>query len=565
MKNGTILLSVIFSILLAIDPRNSKTIEIYTGLKAIQFQQILDAVTPNMLPSFKNTNSLKLALYIYLMKLRTSHTIAQIAPHFNKSKQTVCTWITKMRKLIFETVVPLHLSNRNRQELLNNTTPLSRKLYGVGDDVVVLTLDGTYVFTIKSSNFEFQKKSFSDQFKRNLVKFMMVVSTNGFIAAAYGPFEGQMNDANILDKILNVQDNIFQHLRAGDVVIVDRGFKTISAALRNRGFLVKSPKGTKKNKLSRNDANESRLTTKTRFVVEVRNSHVKNKWKSLNGTRCYQSIPKIKMDFQVGAALVNAFCRKIKCDKNDWRKIGDLMLSQKDKRNILTNIVHHIPISSFRLVNNLTLFPKLTYDKLKEISQGSYQIRLAKSYCHSHVKANENRFPINVCDDAKVWKKYFEKKITLGPDALLLRLNLRSRFQSNKKHLTYVLLDFCNGGYIVKAYCCSCRHGLRTVGCCGHVMTLIWYTLHIDHNKLKYPSSNLDHVFTDWQHSGVGLEILSEGDSELDSEGDAELESESNEDTERESDGEESESESSNEESDSSKSNEDVEFRSDSE
>lgn len=237
---------MIFSILLAIDPRNSKTIEIYTGLKAIQFKQILDAVTPNMLPSFKNTNSLKLALYIYLMKLRTSHTIAQIAPHFNKSKQTVCTWITKMRKLIFETVVPLYLSNRNRQELLNNTTPLSRKLYGVGDDVVVLTLDGTYVFTIKSSNFEFQKKSFSDQFKRNLVKFMMVVSTNGFIAAAYGPFEGQMNDANILDKILNVQDNIFQHLRAGDVVIVDRGFKTISAALRNRGFLVKSPKGTKK-------------------------------------------------------------------------------------------------------------------------------------------------------------------------------------------------------------------------------------------------------------------------------------------------------------------------------
>lgn len=405
-----------------------------------------------------------------------------------------------MRKILYETVVPLYLSNRSRAELLNNTTPLSRKLYGVNDNVVVLTMDGTYVYTIKSSNFEFQKKSYCDQFKRNLVKFMMFVSTNGFIAAAYGPFEGRKNDATILDEIMKARENIFQNLRAGDVVVVDRGFRNICAALRNRGFLVKSPKGTKKNKLLRNDANESRLTTKTRYVVEVRNSHIKNKWKSLNGARCYQSIPRIKMDFQVGSALVNAFCRKIESDKNDWNEIGNLMLSKMNKQNILANVVHHIPATSFKLVNNLTLFPKLTYRDLKEISQGTYQIRLARSYCQSHVKANENRFPINVCDDVNVCKKYFDKLILLGPRPLLLWLILLSRFQSNKKHQTYVLLDFCDGKYILKAYCCSCRHGLRTVGCCGHVMLLLWYTLYIDHNNLSFPSSNFDHVFTDWQH-----------------------------------------------------------------
>lgn len=100
----------------------------------------------------------------------------------------------------------------------------------------------------------------------------------------------------------------------------------------------------------------------------------------------------------------------------------------------------------------------------------------------------------------------------------------------------------------MKAYCCSCRHGLRTVGCCGHVMSLIWYTLHIDHNKLNFPSVNLDHVFTNWQHFGVDPEILSEGDSEL----------ESNEDTDEESEGDTEQGS----ESESRNSSEDFEFES---
>lgn len=472
--------------------------EIYVGLNAQQFQQVLCAVTPMMLPSFNHSKTFALALYIYLMKLRTNHTLAQIAPLFNISTYTASIWIRKMRQLVHKALVPLYLYNQSREKLLRATTPLSRRIYEVNDQTAVVTFDATYVFTIKSSNYEFQKKSYSMQFGRNLVKFMLCTTTNGLIVAAYGPFDARKNDANILNEILNVQGSIFKILLKGDVAVVDRGFRDVIGQLRSFGLIVKTPKGTKSNKLTRVDANESRLATKTRYVVEVRNSHIKNKWKSLSGTKIYQSIPHLKMDFQICAALVNAFCRELQSDSNDWNNIGDLMLSKMNQSNILSQYIQHIPNTSFKSVNNLTLYPKFKYNDLKEIALGSYQIRLAKSYCQTHIKANNNKFIINVCDDVNLCKRYFKDLLSGSP--LLLSIDLLSRFQSNKYHKSYVLLDFFDQKYKVKGYCCSCRHGCRTVGCCSHVMLVIWYTLHINQAEIAalLPSSNLDYIFDNW-------------------------------------------------------------------
>lgn len=70
------------------------------------------------------------------------------------------------------------------------------------------------------------------QFKRNLIKFMLFVTTNGLIAAAYGPFEAHKNDATIMEEIMNERGTIFEQLRRGDVVVVDRGFRDIISALK---------------------------------------------------------------------------------------------------------------------------------------------------------------------------------------------------------------------------------------------------------------------------------------------------------------------------------------------
>lgn len=494
-------------------PHNEKTIKTYTGLETIQFQQIANAVMPSLLSSFKSVDKSEKALYIFLMKLRTGHTYAQIAPLFNLSPWTISSWIRIVRNVVHSKFVPLHLHRKRREDLLRNTSPLSRKLYGVDQDSVVVTWDATYVNTIKSSNYAFQKQTYSVQKGRNLVKFMLCVSTNGFIAAAYGPFEATKNDASILDEIMSDEESIFSILHSDDVIVVDRGFRDSIDALNRRGFIIKIPKGTRANQLSRIDANESRLATKTRFVIEVRNAHIKNKWKHLSGTKVYQSIPHLKKDFQICSAFVNAFCQSIVSDQNDWNDIGDLMLHNFNQPNTLHAIAHRIPRKEFQAMRNLTLFPKLKYSQLKFISQGTYQIRQAISYCQLHMKNNNNNFTTNIWQGnaCQILCGQLLKSGTSEP--LLLSVGLRSRFQSNRTHNVYVLLSLdCNRKYVVSAFCCSCRHGCRTVGCCSHVMAIIWYTLHVDHGRINnlFPSSNLNVIFENWQ------DVYSNSDTDLD-------------------------------------------------
>lgn len=131
--------------------------------------------------------------------------------------------------------------------------------------------------------------------------------------------------------------------------------------------MIKTPKGHAGKPLTRREANESRLATKTRFVVEIRNTHIKNIWKHLKGTKEYQFIPHLKKDFEISAALVNEFSLKIVSDKNDVLEIADLMHTRFNQKCRLPSIVQHIPVSSYTDVPNLTLFPKFSYQDLKNM------------------------------------------------------------------------------------------------------------------------------------------------------------------------------------------------------
>lgn len=469
--------------------------ETYIGLKRDQFELVLNSVYQSLFQVYKNKKNAEIALYIYLMKLRTNHTNQQIAPLFNVNDRTVSSRIRMVRDILFEQFVPLHLNNYSRDELIKYTTHLSRELYEVGNDTAIVTFDGTYIYTIISSNYGFQKKSYSTQKKRNLVKFMMCVSTNGRIFGVYGPYEARKNDAAILREIMNEPGSIFHELRAGDVVVVDRGFRDCRRELQNRNLVVKMPAFVPRNsnrQLTRVQANNSRFVTKTRYVVEVRNGHIKNRWQYFKAVKAHQSIPYLKKDFQIAAALVNAFCSEIVCDRRDWQHMVNLMaVGNNNNTNLIQRLDRQIPQRLFVEVINLTLFPKLTYEQLKEISQGTYQINQARSYCQMHMAANNNNFPIKMCSQAQC--PFVE---LLTPNSLLLLVNFPSRFKSQKKHRTYVFLEKNgNGDYQIRAYRCTCKNGLRTVGCCSHTMALIWYTLHIDHTQLHLPSQQLNSVF----------------------------------------------------------------------
>ncbi len=46
----------------------------------------------------------------------------------------------------------------------------------------------------------------------------------------------------------------------------------------------------------------------------------------------------------------------------------------------------------------------------------------------------------------------------------------------NFRYFIYILIDRKRGGVeAVWGYCCSCSNGLRTVGCCSHIATVLWF------------------------------------------------------------------------------------------
>lgn len=59
---------------------------------------------------------------------------------------------------------------------------------------------------------------------------------------------------------------------------------------------------------------------------------------------------------------------------------------------------------------------------------------------------------------------------------ILLIMNLKSRFVSQKIYRVYVLFDKNKVGIeSILHYCCDCKVGKRTIGCCSHTMTMLYY------------------------------------------------------------------------------------------
>ena len=80
-----------------------------------------------------------------------------------------------------------------------------------------------------------------------------------------GPYYATLNDAAILQKILENPNGLVKLLRKGDVFVLDRGFRDVVALLREKGYEVLMPSLKKDNKqLTTPEANASRLVTSVR-------------------------------------------------------------------------------------------------------------------------------------------------------------------------------------------------------------------------------------------------------------------------------------------------------------
>lgn len=442
------------------------------------------------LPSLASNRKKEVILFSYLVKLRTGETDKRIAVLLKVKERRVNKYFALARAAIKTDFVPNHLGfgHVDRNQLLTHHTATSKVLFG---NNVVLIWDGTYLYIQKSQNYDFQRKTYSMQKHRCLVKPMMVVTPDEYIVEVYSSFKAIDNDATILNRIFDSSESPKQYLQAQDVFLLDRGFRDCLPRLRREQITAHMPSfiSPGETQLSWEAANKSRMVTRCRYAVEKVNGYMKTRFKLFNGTIYNSTLRHINDDFRNAAAIYNMFYHKgyNTAKSQEDEILADTLLNRLQVPNYLASLIRkQLRHNNNRHVQNIfqpidrsgIVFPQLTLNDLKSISLGVYQIQQAERYLHDHIQDNEVDLNLCVANTEIVNTTQLAKyKITVT-SPLLVRCRIKSRHSNSSRYYVYILIEQLpvdQGIKCIKHYYCDCKNGMRTSGCCSHVMCLIWY------------------------------------------------------------------------------------------
>lgn len=473
----------------------TEDLETWTGLNRLQFDELVGFLNAG------DSNNDRLMLGAYLMHVYCGMPERKIAAFLTISLSTVSRLINSCREKLSNDFVSTHLANISREKIIRETTAISRTLHSIpaNDDTVISVWDGTYVYLNKSDNFEFQRVTYSGHKKTNYLKPMLAVTTNGYIINVFGPGElwaGSQSDADILKCVMSCGwfKNFF---KSGDLFVLDRGFQHVLSDLENKGFKVSIPSskgGT--SQLSTAEANESRICTKVRWVVEAVNSSLK-RFKHLQNTVNSYEVPSLYNDVRIISAMHNCFFSRRVSDLDDVN-VAISMLQQVDKPNLVQKIVQEEG-----LVRKSLNFERLNHEHFDHLPvwsskdiyslSGSYQLRLSKSYISNHFA--DGKYEFSVTKDASL-PDFHKYGITLR-SPFFLKAKLSSRHVSQKVYSIFVLIDTAemSSSAVVGQYC-TCKNGARTVGACAHVISIIWFLFYGRHKpSLATPAGFLNKSF----------------------------------------------------------------------
>lgn len=474
-------------------------IHYYLGLTKAQYQQILSEV-----PRLSNKHRGSFALAAYLMKLRTGDSDERMSALLQVPRSTLERLMNMAREILNQDFVPrnLGINHISRAEIAQRNLMIPNGLYGGEERRPIIIADGTYIYIEKSSNYLYQKKTYSLHKYRNLVKPFLLVCSDGYIIDILGPYPATTSDAHIINnEFSNESSSLRQYFQTGDVFILDRGFRDSLALLEHCGYHVHVPLSPEvgESQLTTRAANTSRAVTMCRWVVEVVNGIFKTAFKIFRQNYFNRASTHVMIDFSVAAALINKFHKRLR-DRDDAAQILDRVNLYMETENDLSDYVRQRNLNrartDFRNINvnmeNVREFPVLTYSELILFACGVYQLKQARSYYGEHIRFN-GCYNIEVCNDHR---NSIMDGLNFGPNCSLLRARITSRHVSRKVYFVYILIsctDFSLNA--IKKYCCNCVVGRRTVGCCAHVMTVVWYLGWARHQSNIFPPAQfLDDV-----------------------------------------------------------------------
>lgn len=283
------------------------------GFESQQFRGILEQI-----PSLSDRcNMPGTALAIFLAKLRSGSSNDNLSVIFKMSRRKLERLLNMTRDCLMGEFVPRHLGfdHIDREIVVRRNLMIPDAIHGnVGlppqSKKAIVILDGTYVYIQKSSNFSFQRRSYSLHKFDNLLKPFLIVCCDGYIVDASGPYAATKSDAVILKDMLHSDEGVLNwFLRPGDVFILDRGFRDAMEDLHLFGYEAVMPHSKQKNQdqLTTEQANQSRLVTICRWVIEVVNGRFKRDFKLFRQSYFNCAMRHMFQDFKIAAALINAF------------------------------------------------------------------------------------------------------------------------------------------------------------------------------------------------------------------------------------------------------------------
>lgn len=434
------------------------------GLQQEQFEDLLKYVEGHI--RMKGACGVRTALAVFLAKMRTGGSHELLGTIFGLPKHVISRCITRCRKVLMTTFVPSYLGFEHitRDEIrCQHTRPFANALFGTAADNVILVADGTYIYIEKSGDYLFQRRTFSIHKGRPLIKPMMIVTTTGYILAVLGPYfaDGRNNDASIFRSLLANTNTAFRTwLKDSDVIVVDRGFRDCLDLLEEIGLLSQMPHFLAKGKQHTTlEANESRLVTSVRWVVEATNGLLKT-WKLFKNVLPNSHIPYIGDYLRIVCALCNAYRPPRVVDPED-EIVAQRMLALVHKPNILQQRAENEGWSRKQVIwepltsTAVSDFPRLTLQEIRELTLGVYQIKQARSYTREHKDSHSGMYELSLHRQ----------------ESNILRIQLQSRHTSAKRYNLWLSFSSTH----VTAWYCQCKSGARTVGCCAHIASVIWY------------------------------------------------------------------------------------------
>lgn len=466
----------------------------WTGWKKDQFDQMANSLQTGINESPNRTK--REALAMYWIKLKTDLSFNQIASLFalrdpdSSGRRVVSDAFHAIAASLDKNFTPNHLGVHllSPDQAKVHNTVYSKTFFG---DKPTTIWDGTYLYLQKSGNYSRARKTYSMHKHRPLAKFMSVVLPDGYVLDVIGPFysDGHNNDAGMTKKILD--DEGFGLLNwmksnSNQVIVVDRGFRNVLPDLENLGIQAHMPSiDVGKNQPTTQSANNSRLVTKVRWVVEAYHGRFK-KFRFFDNRQPTAHLQVLRECLRSTTAALNAFRPPIFdtiTDQEYHQKIADRMWAIKSgPENPLFELVEKGAYSSRGkkwegkeadetalgepdIMTNFPTFPKLEQSVIEEeVTFGTYQLKQARHYTDEHMEET-GRFELFLHQRA----------------AGLLRGRLQSRHKSSTKYFVWVQHDTTK----ITGWYCQCKAGMRTLGCCAHVATIIWFLGYGRHHGYK--------------------------------------------------------------------------------